>query len=556
MKNYLNLLIGLLLTISSFAGETIYSERVERINIFNGDEINLTFEPLFDYGDYVDKHRAMLKLVYNRENQTDISWDTEWRYTIEFQFTEQIPLTTQTLEISYVNGEYVYSDYAYYNLLSATELSTSVDIISVSATYNSGSGWTSAVSPNSDPNLPRDIHLEFSVTTERYYVLDDTKEVRLTKDVSDDQIKLKWYFLEGAEEYDLEWVFIDSEFDGYDDLMSNVSSGSYDPEEPFLLKEPVGVRVNYNHYIIDKAFPTGSIFFRIRPVGRHTGIEVDGDYSHLKLGAWNYYNTAPTEGEPAAEPYLVYVTIDEADAFESDKNWAYSIGFSENGKFASGVNYMDGSFRSRQATAFNSTDEVSLKSESKYDYEGRMVVALPPAPVDGRNLAYEAGFNTVLSDPFNKQHFDEDTPEPLDNTSGISKYFSSNNDLEQENSDAIPDANGYVYSQVRYKKDGTGRAEKSGGVGEEFNITGDHTTDYYYGSPTYIEIKRLFGSNVGDNNNYYRRNMVKDPNGQYSVSYTDGHGRTIATALCGTSPDNLIDLDGTVETYTTPLNTG
>jgi hypothetical protein len=36
---------------------------------------------------------------------------------------------------------------------------------------------------------------------------------------------------------------------------------------------------------------------------------------------------------------------------------------------------------------------------------------------------------------------------------------------------------------------------------------------------------------------------VRDANGQYSVSYVDMHGRTIATALAGTAPANLKQLD-------------
>jgi hypothetical protein len=36
--------------------------------------------------------------------------------------------------------------------------------------------------------------------------------------------------------------------------------------------------------------------------------------------------------------------------------------------------------------------------------------------------------------------------------------------------------------------------------------------------------------------------MVRDANGQYSISYVDMHGRTIATALAGNSPSNLKEL--------------
>src|SRR5205085_5453668 len=64
----------------------------------------------------------------------------------------------------------------------------------------------------------------------------------------------------------------------------------------------------------------------------------------------------------------------------------------------------------------------------------------------------------------------------------------------------------------------------------------------YYGTPDQSDLDALFGTEVGDAT-HYQKNMVRDPNGQYSVSYVDMHGRTVATSLAGPVPDSLQGLD-------------
>ncbi|MGB4848951.1 MAG: hypothetical protein WBP41_13595, partial [Saprospiraceae bacterium] len=68
-----------------------------------------------------------------------------------------------------------------------------------------------------------------------------------------------------------------------------------------------------------------------------------------------------------------------------------------------------------------------------------------------------------------------------------------------------------------------------------------HSTLFYYDDPSSTQLQRLFGQNVGKAK-YYKRNLVMDPNGQISVNYTDLAGHTIATALAGKSPDNVLPL--------------
>ncbi|TAD93356.1 MAG: hypothetical protein EAY75_01115, partial [Bacteroidetes bacterium] len=68
-----------------------------------------------------------------------------------------------------------------------------------------------------------------------------------------------------------------------------------------------------------------------------------------------------------------------------------------------------------------------------------------------------------------------------------------------------------------------------------------------YGTPSQEQLDALFGTEVGYNN-YYQKTMVRDANGQFSVSYTDMTGKTIATALAGEPPaNNLPDTTPSLE---------
>jgi hypothetical protein len=90
--------------------------------------------------------------------------------------------------------------------------------------------------------------------------------------------------------------------------------------------------------------------------------------------------------------------------------------------------------------------------------------------------------------------------------------------------------------------------------GSAMKMGSGHETRLYYGTPTQEELYRLFGHDVG-NAMHYQKNLVRDPNGQYTVSYVDMHGRTIATSLAGEGPEQLKKLNSNVsqETITADL---
>ncbi|MGL5891792.1 MAG: hypothetical protein ACRC3B_18005, partial [Bacteroidia bacterium] len=65
-----------------------------------------------------------------------------------------------------------------------------------------------------------------------------------------------------------------------------------------------------------------------------------------------------------------------------------------------------------------------------------------------------------------------------------------------------------------------------------------HAIETYYTTPTQQKIDRIFGNEAGYAE-HYNQVAVKDANGQFSVSYLDLSGRTIATALAGDTPASL-----------------
>lgn len=555
------------------AGHTEYNIRKNR------SEINVSVDPVIMTVSYPNfsaygtpdelRHQGKVRLEYDRENQSDITWDYFWRYSAVFEYQEG-GTQTCTLSVSYENGNYIYSDYKLF-LANASLDDRTIEITTVIGQYYNGSTWVTVANPHSDSHIPTDIHLELAIITDRYYELDETKPIFLSYAESVNEVR--WHYFQGAESYDLEWVFIDSASMEYQVVMDSIDAGMatygdttdfedfYSASLPFRLKEPTRVNVKGTRYTVDMIYPAGAIFFRVRPVGVYTGADnPSDDYETVKTGKWSYYVTTGDIVHQNHEA-LAWHEINYTNAFAADQNWLYGISFAEDGKSVSSLSYYDGSLRGRQSLVYNTSDDITLVGESKFDYEGRQTVSIIPAPLEGRNFAYQENFNQNTSGtPFEKENFDKTNPEalktnPTGGTKGSAQYFSTNNTFTNDQyRAAIPVADGYVYAQVKFNKDATGRISEVAGIGETFAMGNGHTTRYYYTNVSDFELRRLFGDEVGYADNY-KKTYVVDANGQTYVSYTDNHGRVIATALSGSAPVNLIELDDSdAETVTMPLS--
>ena len=353
-------------------------------------------------------------------------------------------------------------------------------------------------------------------------------------DPTADELPVSWNVVQGASQYDIEWAWVDSS--ALADTSNNYWRFGRPPYNPTLIFRNNATRItttgtSYNIPLIYDN--TGTLFIRVRPVLLWTGYTVtnaiwSSDASPVVMGQYTFRG------------------------HERLLNWQSSIGFAEEGKRKVVVQYFDGSLRSRQSVTKDNTTNVTTVAETYYDYQGRPAIQVMPSPTLNTIIKYTAGFNTSINSlPYSQANYDT-LPSPgmycsihadsMSNSAGASQYYSPNNPVAMAGlNQFIPDAHDYPFTETEYTPDNTGRINRQGGVGLYHQLGTGHETKYFYGTPDQAELDALFGTEVGDKSHYFK-NMVRDANGQYSVSYVDMHGRTIATALAGIPPSGMAAL--------------
>lgn len=341
-----------------------------------------------------------------------------------------------------------------------------------------------------------------------------------------DEIPVEWNAVNGADEYDLEWAYIDST------ALLNNRYGN--PVNPQLIFENNASRVSVkdNAYRIPLLYDNGGVlYFRVRAVQQKGDARVETAWSSNNLpGGLGVYNFC---------------------GHQRNLNWQSSLSFAEEGKRKAVVQYYDGSLRSRQTVTKDNSTNTTLVSESFYDYQGRPVVTVLPAPTLSNVIKYSQNFNRGEDANGNGIEYDKDQYDHIDDPSeflsasakpmsknyGASQYYSDQTPNKDKGLNGyIPDAGKYAFTETSYTQDNTNRISRQGGVGPTYKLASNHETKYSYGTATQNQLDAIFGTEVGDESHYFR-NMVRDANGQYAVTYMDMHGRTIATALTG-QPDS------------------
>jgi hypothetical protein len=418
-------------------------------------------------------------------------------------------------------------------------------------------------SPEFGSEMPPVLELSNQIVVDRKYVFRPFLPIGLNGELSQastksgsrrltsgpptgNHLSLTWEGAVGNEEFDVEWVTIDenSEWSGLADSLER---------NDYVLDTRIGQMFRNNatrvttaesSYLISLVYNSKFIAVRMRQAHYDDGIRITGDW---------FYKTE--EGNEYA--------IWELPWHEENLNWQYSASYAEEGKKKEVVSYFDGTLRGRQTVTLSnsgkdvvSNDEtVAVVQENIYDQFGRAAASILPAPVKGTgtpSLQYFHDFNQNGRDSsYNFVDLNAANCEPhpglLKDISGASKYYSGNNDFKTDRpyNMYIPDAQGYPLSVTQYTADNTGRIKIQGGVGPVFQPGTEgqsRTTKYFYGKPEQWELDRLFGNDVGSAE-HYLKNMVVDPNGQISLSYLNSGGKTIATALTGSSPENVEGLN-------------
>lgn len=340
---------------------------------------------------------------------------------------------------------------------------------------------------------------------------------------STDELLVKWTQLAQADEYDLEWAFIDSS--AYANNRYGIPGSAQFNQNVFINNATrVSLTDTFKTYRIPLFYDgNGYIISRVRAVQNKP--------SQQRIEAnWSTPITYNFNGH------------------ERNLNWQSTTSFAEEGKRKSVVQYFDGSLRGRQTVTKDNSTNTTVVAESIYDYQGRPSIQVMPAPTIKTMIGYTPNFTSLNNRAYDRTNFDsvygsrtvcDAGADSMSNISGAAQYYSPNNPLKDVGFHKyIPDAKGYPFSETEYLQDGTGRVSRQGGVGPTFQLGSGHETKYYYGNPDQTELDALFGTEVGYANHYFK-NMVRDANGQYSVNYLDMNGRTIATALAGDLPDSI-----------------
>jgi hypothetical protein len=338
-----------------------------------------------------------------------------------------------------------------------------------------------------------------------------------------DELHVHWAAVQGVTGYDLEWTYVDSSA-----YLSNRygTPGSAAFYQNVFLRN--ATRVNLTDTATGYAIPLlfekqGIVYMRVRSV------ETLPNGPRME-SSWNAYNNFGFSGH------------------QTNLNWQSGVSFEEGGKKKTAVNYFDGSNRQRQTVSKDYATQTTVVSESFYDYQGRPVIKVMASPTVNTLIGYTPQFNNINNGEYDKSHYDRPLSAYTCNAhadsmsniqSGAAQYYSPNNpERNTAYNQWIPDAQGYPFTEVKYTPDNTGHAAAQGGYGLHYQIGSGHETRFYYGNPDQTELDALFGTEAGYASHYFK-NLKRDANGQYSVTYVDVQGRTVATALAGNIPDSI-----------------
>lgn len=388
------------------------------------------------------------------------------------------------------------------------------------------------------------IELVAEIDVERYYAFNATRKNsnRLKLDASTletrNELMATWDVIPGAEEYDLEWVWIN----GFNKDGNIMEPGeiSFDPQ--IFKLNSTRITTTNAYFNIPMIYEPGYLLVRYRPVGK----DPLTNYKQNLPGSWSS-ETSDCESPPVVACWPDHFLF---SGFATDKNWQVAVDYIEEGRNKSRIDYYDATLTSRQQQIrLNSTNKV-LVGETIFDREGRGSISILPTPVDKQNLTYADELNKNANGvAYSYKDFQDEgiasciTASPLNTETGASNYYSPANPNKEGHQAFLPDAHGYPFIQSTFTPDKLGRMKAQSTPGKDHKIGSGHETKYYYGVPNQEELDRLFGHDVGLYKNY-RKNTTIDANGQVQVAYMDAGNRVIASGLAGDAPASLDPIAG------------
>ncbi|WP_179016911.1 DUF6443 domain-containing protein [Winogradskyella forsetii] len=551
LRNYILSSVILLLSISSFANEKKFTDGPIPVNTLSSSYQYIDPE-LGNVGITSVKPTAYLSLYIN----DNIPFYENFTYVLNATVYPILPdgsidlsaAEVKIFEIEYNNnaGNFQYVDEIYFEIKNRY----GIEIV-----VNSSQAFKSNGSSMSD--IPDNISIELGFKVDRFYelppeTLPSLSFQELPSSSNPCSLIIDWSsssnaILNAAEEFELEWTWVDNY--GFNEPTRPADAIEFSVRD-FELNS-TRIETKQTAFEIPLIYSRGYIVYRLRVVTRF-----QEDITKRYYGDWTSTNAANEIVHVSDWPHVYFFT----SSHEQVKNWQFQTSYAENGKNKSVVSYFDGTLRNRQTVTKINSDDNAIVGEVIYDMQGRPAIEVLPVPTDNNKIKYYPDFNVSeqVVDPstgtlaiYSAKDFDWDIGIPegedpncevnlfgMDDSSGASKYYSTNNNSNTEKpyQDLVPDAQNFPFSQIEYTADNTGRIKRKSGVGVQHQLGNGHEMKYFYSQPnSSFELNRLFGYQVG-NYKHYKKNVVVDPNGQVSVSYIDPQGRTIATALAGGNP--------------------
>ncbi|MBL0913775.1 MAG: hypothetical protein IBJ09_15520, partial [Bacteroidia bacterium] len=434
-----------------------------------------------------------------------------------------------------------------------------VNILAVTAEDENGNSIATG-------DIPDDIRLEVELQRTRYYTIPSSPPAQVTSFMMpnpleqidrynrDNVVVVRWNTLPWAAEYELEWIFVE-------DFGTSLSTPVLPDALPVQFKDNasrVRVPASQNTFHIPIVYTNGYVVARVRGVTRG-GPELEDDL----FGPWSFDHTNSGALTVDDAPLGSKLRVGFGNSYLLNHiNAQYTVSFSEDGKILPKGTYADGTLRVRQENVaaavangdVNDYTKMGVVTETIYDFLGRPAVNTLPA-VTERGFSYKVNYNQDGSgNKYSYLNFDFGSPESglcyagsqvMGTARGAGLYYSASNPDMYAQQGRVADAGGYPFTRVIYEADNASRPKIQSGVGLDHRIGSGHETQYVYGNPSQTDLNRLFGTDAGYAG-YYQKSMIKDANGQVSITYTDLAGKTIATSLAGGSPKSLdpLEVDG------------
>lgn len=478
-------------------------------------------------------------VILGLEHSLDQSVSTAFDYNVSMSiyitdFGGGTSTVDKTLNISYdPSAATNYKDASVYYFNNARQVQ-----VSITSIYNNLTSTTVS-------SLPVNVFLETGADIERYYSFNPSSTVsginkvalNPTASSENTELEIYWNHFAGAEQYELEWVFVNNYLGEPGNLtQSDLSKLNYD-----FRHNSTRVKINHNFYRVSLFAESGYLLYRVRAIGR----DVVSPFAIL-VSPWSTIDSGNVQSFNSSYSTSYY---QKTSTHKSALNWQYSATYAEDGKKKEVINYFDGTLRNRQSVTKMNTASDVLVAETMYDHQGRPAVNVLPVPTGETYINYYDNFNRKNgTDAYTKAQFDIDSfdcemsvPGAMNNSSGASKYYSSNNTNQKFEQAYLPIAEGYPFTRIEYTPDNTGRIRAQGGFGKSLQIGNGHETRYIYGLATQEELDRLFGSEAGVASRY-KKNLAIDPNGQVSISVLDPQDRVVYTSLAGDTTAGIFQL--------------